>query len=393
VWTFVNDDVVAELSTTAASTEHGFRPTDSMLWKALLAIARKNTIDPALAMLKELQLKWDGLPRLDTWLHVACGTPNDAYHKAAGLNLLGGMVRRIRNPACKHDESTLFISKQGLEKSGMIEALAPDADWYSAGVLLGEKQTELVLLLAGKAVVEIAEMDSRTAAGDGRKKQMLSRQIDMGRTAYSRAVTKRRRRNIFAITVNEDTPLTDPTGNRRFLPVRLKRAVDMKWVRANRDQLLAEAAVREAAGETFRISKSLWAIAAEHQEKARAKPAWEERLEDELCEEVGPGYVLSGDVQNFVDSFEKRPVPSSLWRAVMDRLKFEPYQARPEPGHKARRFWVRGPYTEETPRLTLSRYDMPPTPSRQPADQPAGGGTGEPTVAASDGQPPMPTRH
>ena len=177
---------------------------------------------------------------------------------------------------------------------------------------------------------------------------------------------------------NADTPLTDPTGNRRFLPVRLKRAVDMAWVRANRDQLLGEACAREAAGETFRIRKALWQIAAEHQERAREKPAWEERLEDELCEEVGAGYVLSGDVQNFVDSFEKRPVPSSLWRAVMDRLKFEPYQARPEPGQKKRRLWVRSPYTDETPRLTLSRYDLPPMPSRQTADQPAAGGTEEP---------------
>lgn len=135
-------------------------------------------------------------------------------------------------------------------------------------------------------------------------------------------------------------------------------------------------------------------------EKARAKPAWEERLEDELCQEVGPGYVLSGDVQTFVDSFDKRGVPSSLWRVVMDRLKFETYQARPEPGQKKRRFWVRGPYTDKTPRLTLSRCDMPPMPSHQTADQPAaggteqpaGGGTEEPTAPA-DGQPPMPTRH
>ena len=128
-----------------------FRPTDNLLWKAVLAIARKNTIDPALTKLKELQLKWDGAPRLDTWLHVACGTPNDDITRAAGLNLIGGMVRRVRNPACKHDEFTLFISKQGLEKSGLIEALAPDPEWYSAGVVLGEKQTELVLLLAGRA--------------------------------------------------------------------------------------------------------------------------------------------------------------------------------------------------------------------------------------------------
>ena len=110
----------------------------------------------------------------------------------------------------------------------------------------------------------------RGSANANHVKAMLSRQVDRGRTAYARTVSERPRRNIFIGTTNDDEPLTDPTGNRRFLPVRIDAEINLAWLRENVDQLLAEAAVREAAGETFAIPREVWGDAAVRQEAARA---------------------------------------------------------------------------------------------------------------------------
>ena len=102
-------------------------------------------------------------------------------------------------------------------------------------------------------------------------KAMISRQVDSGRTAYARSVTERARRNIFCGTTNDDEPLTEPTGNRRFLPIEVAREIDFVWLHSNVDQLLGEAAHLEAAGASFDLPREVWEIAAEHQEAARSE--------------------------------------------------------------------------------------------------------------------------
>jgi predicted P-loop ATPase len=250
------------------------------------------------------------------------------------------MVRRIRKPGVKHDEATIFISAGGLDKSGMLAALAPDPAWFNDTIKLGEESKELVLSLAGVCLVEIAEMDARTAATNKRQKAMISRQIDSGRTAYSRAVSKRPRRNIFAITCNEIKPLTDPTGNRRFLPVHLERGVDMEWIHANRDQLIGEAAAREAKGETFRIRKELWAIAAERQNAAREPSDMETLLEYYFGEDADTAfaYVIAADL-SMLATASRWPANNSTRSDKMDKLGFREMRI----GARQHRAWVRGP--------------------------------------------------
>jgi hypothetical protein len=297
-WSRLEDAIVARLMTRAKRTGTRFRPGKDFLWDSIIAEAHRNTFDPALELLDALAAAWDGVPRLASWLSTVCHTPADAYHQAVGINIVGGMVRRMRHPGCKHDTMAVFFGPQGTGKSTMAKLLAGPDDWFTDVVQLGDAAKDLIQSLAGKCVVEIGEMGMRSNATAAHVKAMISRQVDSGRTAYARSVTDRPRRNIFIGTANEDEPLQDPTGNRRFLPVRVESHVDLEWLAANAAQLVGEAARLEAAGTCFDLPREVWAVAAEHQEAARAVSDVEILLNEWFAETpyTANAYVAAADL-------------------------------------------------------------------------------------------------
>jgi predicted P-loop ATPase len=298
-WTYIDDTVVAKLRTRGNRTGTRFRPGRDFFWETLLALAHLTPHDPVLDMLGQLATEWDKQPRLATWLTRTCKVPCDPYHQAVGRNIIGGIVMRARHPGCKHDTMPIFYGPQGTGKSTMAEILAIQEDWFTDNVLLGDAAKELVLSLAGKLVVEIGEMGMRGSASPNHVKAMISRTTDAGRTAYARSVTERHRRNIFIGTTNDDEPLTDTTGNRRFLPVRVFAEIDLQWLQENVRQLIGEAAHREAAGETFDLPREIWSIAADHQEAARSSSDMETMFKEWFAPTTMTGdvsYITAADL-------------------------------------------------------------------------------------------------
>jgi predicted P-loop ATPase len=93
-------------------------------------------------------------------------------------------------------------------------------------------------------------------------KGYLSRCTDAARMAYGRKRKLVPRQFIIIGTTNETTDyLKDSTGARRFWPVRIVE-FDIARLRADRDQLWAEAAHCEAAGASIRLDPTLYPVAA-----------------------------------------------------------------------------------------------------------------------------------
>jgi hypothetical protein len=344
VWTYVDDAVVAKLRTRGNRTKTRFRPTREFFWESLLTLAQRNVHDPAIEHLQNLQDYWDKQPRLLTWLARACGVPCDVYHQAVARNIIGGIVRRVRYPGCKHDTMAVFFGEQGTGKSSLARILAVFDEWYTDTVMLGDASKELILSLAGKTVVEIGEMGMRGAANPNHVKAMISRQVDAGRTAYARAVSERPRRNIFIGTTNDDEPLQDPTGNRRFLPVHIKREIDLGWLAANIGQIIGEAATLDTVGESFDLPREVWAIAAQHQEAARSESEVETRFNDWFAATDMTGaltWLTASDLVELMHLAGMRAGASTAARgAIMRRLGFRT-ETTTVTGKKSK-IWVRG---------------------------------------------------
>jgi Virulence-associated protein E/Bifunctional DNA primase/polymerase, N-terminal/Primase C terminal 2 (PriCT-2) len=340
-WTYVDDTVVAKLRTRANRTKTRFRPGKDFLWESLLSLAHSNLVDPVLEHLAKLAAEWDGVPRLSSFLHTYCNTPDDAYHQAVGRSLVGGMVTRIRRPGVKFDTMPIFFGRQGTGKSTMLAILALAPEYFSDSILLGDASKELVLSLAGKTLVEISEMGMRGNTNVNHVKAMISRTTDAGRTAYARAVTERARRNIWAGSTNDESPLEDPSGNRRFLPVRVDSDIDLEGLRRDVGQIMGEAAALEAAGTDFALPRSVWQDASEHQEAARSVSDVEARLVGWFAPTAytQDAFVSTDDLAELSDLAGWRGV-HAFRNSVLKRLGFR--EVQPYLAGVRTRGWLRG---------------------------------------------------
>lgn len=248
--------------------------------KVLEDLAQRNRFDPVAEWLDSLS--WDGVPRLDRWLTAYGGADDTDYTRAVGALLLVAAVRRVRRPGAKFDEMlVLQSSTQGTDKSSAIKALAGGDDLFLDELPLNVKASEVLELTEGKWIVEVAELKGMRKNDIEHLKAFLSKTSDKGRRAYRRDPVEVPRRFVFFGTTNEEKFLRDTTGNRRFWPVRVVQ-FDVDAIRRDRDQLWAEASVREAEGVPIRLDKSLWGAAGAEQDGRMVEDPIFERLSDFL---------------------------------------------------------------------------------------------------------------
>ena len=271
----LDDNIERDLWFKARSTDIKF--PKELFGDALRQIAWENQFHPVRDYLTHTQGQWDGRERIDRWLVDFAGAEDSAYTRAVGRMFLLAAVRSARVPGVKYDEMMVLEGPQGTGKSSLYEALCPDPSWFTDNVTMNMPTRDLVEVIQGKWIVEAPELSKLRGAEIEHVKAMLSRRTDRVRPAYGRHIVEMGRCSVFGGTTNA-LVLQDRTGNRRFLPV-VTGAIDLPGLRAARDQLWAEAATQEAAGESIGLPPALWAIAAEIQSERVAEDPVEISLE------------------------------------------------------------------------------------------------------------------
>jgi predicted P-loop ATPase len=328
------------LLTTAANGQHNFRPRESVFKRAVAALASETTFDPVLNRIAAAQASWDGKNRLDSWLASAIGVPNDAYLRAVGRSLIGGIVKRARKPGAKHDEVVILTGPQDTLKSTLCRALALNDEWFTDSVAFEGPPQNVIPQLFGKLVVELAELDGMARREVNYIKRFLSAQSDNVTLKYEAYSSDHARRCIFVGSSNEENPLRDATGNRRFLPVRIEQRINVDFVRKNIDRLFGEAATLESTGELFLIPADVLPEARARQEAARAESDFEIYLSSWFAADAGPAYILPADLAVLVKEATGRSVPPNAYGHAMRRLGF--VSSRPYVNDVRTRMWVRG---------------------------------------------------
>jgi len=249
--------------------------------EAMPVEARRHHIHPVRDWLADL--KWDGRERLNGWLRQAFGCPDDPYHAAAGAKMLIASVRRIRRPGCKFDHTPVFEGSQGLGKSSALRRLYGD-DWFSDALPDDLAGKDAAMALNGVWCLELAELQQIIRSEPATVKAFLTRQVDRYRPPYGKVYVERPRQTIICGTTNDEEWLSDATGNRRFWPIAC-RHVEGGWIDDHRGQLWAEAAAREAAGETHWLDgEEARAGAVEAQASRLIEDAWGDKVRDYLAD-------------------------------------------------------------------------------------------------------------
>jgi putative DNA primase/helicase len=225
---------------------YGFSSRTTLVQEAILKVANENAFHPVLEYLGGLT--WDGVPRLDALLENGFGAVgNREFLAEAGTKFAIGAVARICAPGCQMDNMLVLTGQQGVGKSTGLRVLSNG--WFADSPLpVGDKDS--YMQLAGRWFYEISELDSFRKAENTRIKAFISSRFDSFRPPFGRHVVERPRQTILVGTTNEDQFLTDPTGSRRFVPIRVTK-VNLAWLTEYRDQVWAEALVRYQAGEIW----------------------------------------------------------------------------------------------------------------------------------------------
>ncbi|WP_454748068.1 VapE domain-containing protein [Ciceribacter selenitireducens] len=269
----VSDDAVAMLRALIIEA-HNFDPKADNVRDAVTQLCLENSFHPIRQMLDALV--WDGTPRLDRWMVSYLGAEDTPLNEAVGRITLIAAVRRVRRSNVKFDTIPVLEGPQGTGKSSALRFLAGPC-YHSDNEILTLDTKSQMEAMEGVWIYELGELSGLNKADVERVKAFASRELDRARMAYAHHSVARSRQTVFIGTTNEGKYLKDRTGNRRFLPVRTGH-IDIDALSRDRDQLWAEASVREAQDKSIVLPRELWAAAAVEQEDRLEDDPWLEKL-------------------------------------------------------------------------------------------------------------------
>jgi putative DNA primase/helicase len=264
--------------------------------RAVQAAARRNPIHPVREYLG--RLRWDGTPRLDTWLVTYFNAEDSPYIRAIGPRFMISAVARVDQPGCKVDHLLILEGPQGKQKTESLRELAVKEAWFSDR-LSNMATKDAAIEVAGVLLFEIAEMDTILRGSSTTAKAFLTRRYDRFRPPHGKHTISLPRQCVFAATINPPVGgyLKDPTGARRFWPVACRGMIDRAGIERDRDQLWAEAVHRFKAGQKWWLETPALEALATAEQAARFKTdVWQDPIKHWLGrrKDVSISEVLRG---------------------------------------------------------------------------------------------------
>jgi predicted P-loop ATPase len=282
-------------------------------------------------------LRWDGTPRLDTWLAAYLGVDNTPYAAGIGRMFMVAMVARIVHPGCKADYMLVLEGPQGARKSTACAILG--GNWFSDSLPDIRSGKDVPQHIRDKWLIEVPELSALEKSEANALKAFLTRQVEQYRPSYGRREVVEPRQCMFIGTTNKTAYLRDETGGRRFWPVKVGD-IDTDALKRDRDQLFAEAV------HLFQAGAAWWpdgAFEAEHirpQQDARREPdAWESAIVDWVSVQ---DRVLLQDVACGALALDLKSIGTSVHHRITAILREQGWERGPR-GTGGKRWWTRGP--------------------------------------------------
>ena len=260
--------------------------------------------------------KWDGIPRAETffidWLNVA----DSKFVREVTMKWLTAAIARIFHPGCEFQWALVLHGNQKIGKGYILKRIG--GKWYKA---ISDRVDDPHAADTVKLVWigEFKEMNGMRKADVNAIKNFIELPADTRRFAYARRAKTVPRHCVFAITVNDDSFLSDLTGNRRFL-----------ILHSNLPKL---GYVREVRGEKLNddnVIAQIWAEVYEHYKELFKNGFDERKLElsseaEHTGEEIANTYLNDNGLTGEIEAFLKTKIlPPVIWHLMTsdERRKF-----------------------------------------------------------------------
>jgi len=213
--------------------------------KVLEAVINKKRRNPAQEYFKSL--KWDGVERLNRWLsyYAGCESEDLDYLAQVGTKWMVAAIYRVFEPGTKFDHVLVLEGGQGVGKSTMLRELATirGRSYFDDTIKVSDLGTDKTIpKLQGVMIIELAEMAGMRKADIDNLKQQITIQEDRLVLKFKNEASRFPRQFVMAGTINPvQGYMDDPTGNRRFLPVKVGKTIDLSALKKDKEQLWAEA--------------------------------------------------------------------------------------------------------------------------------------------------------
>jgi hypothetical protein len=251
-------------------------------------VAHQHQYDPLVDWLSSLQ--WDGRGRLSRWLTTYLDAEDTPHVRIAGSRWLISAVARGLQHGCQADHALVLESRRhGSGKTTALRILG--GDYYGAMPSLDDR-VRAAAAVRGRWIIEIGELAAIRGRASEATKDFLTTCVDRYRPAYGRYDIAAPRSCVFAGTTNESSYLEDPTGSRRWWPVRIGE-LDRDALVADRDQLIAEAVTLYRNGEQWHPTRDEEAILLEQSSERYEGDPWTDRVESYL---QGRGSVTDSEL-------------------------------------------------------------------------------------------------
>ena len=237
---------------TIEAREQGLKSWDQDV-NRFIDSTRIEQYDPVNTWLDSLPA-WDGKDRIG---ELALRVPTEQPHWEKYLRYwLVGMVAQWRESEKQltgNALTPLLIGRQGCGKTRFCKILLPPElrDYYN-DKLNFKNEFDLNIALTSFALINIDEFDKTTSSQQIVLKYLLSSSDVKFRPPYGKTIKQYRRYTSFIGTTNQQQPLVDPTGSRRFVCVGIPADKNIDFTdNLNHRQLYAQALHLFNKGERF----------------------------------------------------------------------------------------------------------------------------------------------
>jgi hypothetical protein len=238
----------------------------------------------------DLLPKWDGEDRIEA-LAARIPTDNADWTKNFHVWMLS-MVAHWMGKDLLHGNAytPLLIGPQGCGKSSFCRRLLPsklDSYYYDRIDFKNEQSADLALTRF--ALINIDEFDQLSARRQAILKYLLQKSEVKTRRPYGMAIEELRRYASFIATTNNASPLSDPTGSRRFICILVQGAIDFRSP-IDHEQLYAQAVCEINQGARYWFDDAETAVIMKQNEAFQ--------IEDGLKTMIASFFIVTNDKKN-----------------------------------------------------------------------------------------------